>query len=206
MKLVINSQACCKPCNCWSLGMDKLFQLTYYCACDYLSVMKLEFSMLVKWATSLLTFAATSSMLVIHDDVIKWKHFPRYCQFLRGIHRFPVNSPYKRPVTRSFDVFFYLRLNTRLRKQSWGCWFETLSRPIWGHCNAPIIIWSDPYDINWLLTAPVEMHWLSYFMIILSWLHLALADINQYVTKVVNNHHTLSNARLGSVYVHIQLT
>ena len=31
----------------------------------------------------------------IHDDVIKWKHFPRYWPFVRGIHRFPVNSPHK---------------------------------------------------------------------------------------------------------------
>ena len=27
------------------------------------------------------------------DDVIKWKHFPRYWSFVRGIHRSPVNSP-----------------------------------------------------------------------------------------------------------------
>ena len=31
----------------------------------------------------------------IHDDVIKWKHFPRYWPFVRGIHRSPVNSPQK---------------------------------------------------------------------------------------------------------------
>ena len=31
----------------------------------------------------------------------------------------------KRPVTRSFDVFFDLRLNKRLSKQSRGWWFET---------------------------------------------------------------------------------
>ena len=30
-----------------------------------------------------------------HDDVIKWKHFPRYWPFVRGIHRWPVNSPHK---------------------------------------------------------------------------------------------------------------
>ena len=30
-----------------------------------------------------------------HDDVIKWKHFPRYWPFVRGIHRSPVNSPTK---------------------------------------------------------------------------------------------------------------
>ena len=29
------------------------------------------------------------------DDVIKWKHFPRYWSFVRGIHRSPVNSPHK---------------------------------------------------------------------------------------------------------------
>ena len=31
----------------------------------------------------------------IHDDVIKWKHFPRNCLYVRGIHRSPVNSPHK---------------------------------------------------------------------------------------------------------------
>ena len=30
-----------------------------------------------------------------HDDVIKWKLFPRYWPFVRGIHRSPVNSPHK---------------------------------------------------------------------------------------------------------------
>ena len=31
----------------------------------------------------------------IHDDVIRWKHFPRYWPFVRGIHRSMVNSPHK---------------------------------------------------------------------------------------------------------------
>ena len=30
-----------------------------------------------------------------HDDVIKWKNFPRYWPFVRGIHRSPLNSPHK---------------------------------------------------------------------------------------------------------------
>ena len=33
--------------------------------------------------------------LIHHEDVIKWKHFPRYWPFGRGIHRSPVNSPHK---------------------------------------------------------------------------------------------------------------
>ena len=43
--------------------------------------------------------------------------------------------PAQRPVTRSFDVFFDLRLNERLSKQLWGWWFETPSRPLWRHSN-----------------------------------------------------------------------
>ena len=57
-----------------------------------------------------------------HDDVIKWKHFPRYWPFVWGNHRSPV-------------VWCFLRLNTRLIKQSWGWWYETPSRPLWRYCN-----------------------------------------------------------------------
>ena len=46
----------------------------------------------------------------------------------------------QRPVTRSFDVFFDLRLNKRLSKQSWGWWFETLSCPLWRHWNEEAIL------------------------------------------------------------------
>ena len=46
--------------------------------------------------------------------------------------------PTQRPVTRSFDVSLDLRLNKPLSKQSWGWWFETLSRPLWRHCNAVV--------------------------------------------------------------------
>ena len=41
----------------------------------------------------------------------------------------------QKPVTRSFDVLFDLRLNKWLSKQSWGCLFERPSRPLWRHCN-----------------------------------------------------------------------
>ena len=45
----------------------------------------------------------------------------------------PGEFPAKRPVTQSSDVFF--GLNRRLSKQSWGWWFEMLTRPLWRHCN-----------------------------------------------------------------------
>ena len=34
-------------------------------------------------------------VFIIHDDVIKWKHFPRNWPFVREIHRSPVNFPHK---------------------------------------------------------------------------------------------------------------
>ena len=37
--------------------------------------------------------------------------------------------PAQRLMTRSFDVFFDLRPNKRLSKQSWSWWFEMSSRP-----------------------------------------------------------------------------
>ena len=33
--------------------------------------------------------------VLYHDVVIKWKHFPRYWPFVRGIHRSPVNSQWR---------------------------------------------------------------------------------------------------------------
>ena len=41
-----------------------------------------------------------------HDDVIKWRHFPRYWPFVRGIHRSPVNSPQKGQWRGALMFFF----------------------------------------------------------------------------------------------------
>ena len=40
-----------------------------------------------------------------HDDVIKWKHFPRYWPFYAGNSPVSGEFPAQRPVTRSFDAF-----------------------------------------------------------------------------------------------------
>ena len=58
----------------------------------------------------------------------------------------PGEFPTKRPVTRSFDVFFDLRLNKRLSKQPGDWWFETSSWSLWRHCNdkhKKVCIYSD---------------------------------------------------------------
>ena len=47
------------------------------------------------WCTIQLFSQWTLMGVAIHDDVIKWKHFPCYWPFVPGIHRSPVNSPHK---------------------------------------------------------------------------------------------------------------
>ena len=44
------------------------------------------------YGSRLLCYLTVSTL---HDDVIKWKHFPRYWPSVRRIHRSPVNSPHK---------------------------------------------------------------------------------------------------------------
>ena len=57
--------------------------------------------------------------------------------------------PAQRLVTWSFDVFFDLRLNKRLSKQSLGWWCETLSRPLWRHCNGSEYQWPCRWLCRW---------------------------------------------------------
>ena len=57
----------------------------------------------------------------------------------------PGEFPAQRPMTRSFDVFFDLRLNKRLGKQ----WLETLSSPLWRHCYDDGIIECKFYQAAW---------------------------------------------------------
>ena len=58
--------------------------------------------------------------------------------------------PAQRPMTQSFEIFFDLRLNKRLSKQSWGWWFETPPRPLWHHCNVQYKISTDIHNTGTL--------------------------------------------------------
>ena len=81
-----------------------------------------------------------------HVDVVLilpwWRHqmetFSALLAICAGNSPVPGEFPTQRPVTQSFDVFFDLRLNKRLSKQSRRRWFETSSRLLWRHCNAKV--------------------------------------------------------------------
>ena len=72
---------------------------------------------------------------LLHDDVIKWKHFPRYWSFVRGIHRSPVNCPHKGQWRRAL-MFSLICAWINGCKQSWDWWFETSSWSLWLHYSA----------------------------------------------------------------------
>ena len=81
-----------------------------------------------------------STAIELHkNDYTWWRHqmeaFPALLALCAGNSPVSGEFPAQRPMTRSFDVFFDLRVNKRLSKQSWGWWFETLSRSLWRHRN-----------------------------------------------------------------------
>ena len=72
--------------------------------------------MLWRWPQNVISKSA------MYDDIIKWKHFPRYWPFVRG--------------RRGALVFSLICawIKGWVNKQSWSC-FETPSRLLWRHCN-----------------------------------------------------------------------
>ena len=87
------------------------------------------------WRHQMETFSALLAICAGNSPI------PALLAICAGNSPVPGELPTQRSVTRSFDVFFDLRLNKRLSKQSWGWWFETLSRPLWRHCNVESLFW-----------------------------------------------------------------
>ena len=107
----------------WVFGMDKQFHPASYHESNHLSILWLKLNHVSKMAANSTStgywtnacnqyvidysvyytlpsvgqclFTAAVYVCSCHDEVIKWKHFPRYWSFVRGIHRSPVNFPHK---------------------------------------------------------------------------------------------------------------
>ena len=72
----------------------------------------------------------------IHDDVIKWKHFPRHWPFVRGIHWCPVNSPHKGQWRRALMfTLICARINGWVNNREAGDLRRYRSQ-LWRHRNA----------------------------------------------------------------------
>ena len=70
-----------------------------------------------------------------HDDVMKWKHFPCYWPFERGIRRWPVNSPHKGRWRGALIFSFICAWINGWVNNREALWFETPSRSLWRHHN-----------------------------------------------------------------------
>ena len=84
-----------------------------------------------------------------HDDVIKWKQFPRYWPFVRRIHRSPVKSPHKGQWREALMLslicaWINVRVNNReaadltLRRAHYDV--TLIMVLICSHCNQPCIL------------------------------------------------------------------
>ena len=111
------------------------------------------------WWLSVLSFSSNWPFWAYEMSLISWilrktssnGNIFRVTGILRGEftgHRW---IPRTRPVTRSFDVFFDLRLNKRLSKQSRDRWSETPPRSLWRQSN-------DMTFTNWYNERSVRRH------------------------------------------------
>ena len=91
---------------------------------------------------------------------IWWRHqmemFSALLALCEGNPSVTGGFPSQRPVTRSFGVFFHLRLNKRLSKQQRRWWFETPLRSVWRHCNE--VDNQSKYTEDAILTSLPEIH------------------------------------------------
>ena len=80
----------------------------------------------IKWVNKLFhIYSIYQSIMATKTGNSWWRHqmetFSALLALCAGKPPVTGEFPSQRPVTRSFDVFFDLRLNKRLSKQSWGC-------------------------------------------------------------------------------------
>ena len=106
-----------------------------------------------------------------HEAISWWRHqmetFSALLALCAGNSPVYRELPAQRPVTRSFGVFFDLRLIKRLSKHSRGWWFETLSRPKWRHCNVILILqdfvtWTSVWLSQCQWINPAEYRWTNH--------------------------------------------
>ena len=92
-----------------------------------------------------------------HDDAIKWKHFPRYWPFVRGIHRSPVNSPHKGQWRGTLMLsLICARINCWVNNREAGDLRRNRAHNFQGYCSAhvitqgPVKLWR----VTFLFTCP----------------------------------------------------
>ena len=118
-------------CHIVNRTIKKIFQWTFVQYSNYFIQENAHENVICEWRPLCLGFF---NMLIMKTS--SYGHIFRVTGLLCGNSSVVGESPTQRPMTRSFDVFFDLRLNKRISKQFWGWLFETPSRSLWRHWNA----------------------------------------------------------------------
>ena len=87
------------------------------------------------------------TLSLLHDDVIKWKHFPRYWLLVPGIHRSPVNSPHKGQWRRALMFsLICVWINDWVNNREAGD-----LRRYRAHYNVTVMEWAKFLFVSWIL-------------------------------------------------------
>ena len=97
----------------------------------------------------------TCQSVQFHDDVIKWKHFPRYWSLVHGVRRSPVNSPYKGQWRQVLFVFICAWINGWVNNREPG----DLKRHR-AHYDITVILSSQHVEYSWV-GLPLYSFWIQ---------------------------------------------
>ena len=122
----------------WNIDIDKFHNWGSVFHCFLYDFMSLYIRQSISsWNIEIFQFQSNFLVPLI---LVKWRYSILNCGLLNIFRvtgplcvEFTGEFPSQRPVTRGLDIFFDLRLNKRLSKQSRGWWLETPSGSLWRH-------------------------------------------------------------------------
>ena len=83
-----------------------------------------------------------------HNDVIKWKYFPRYWPFVQGTCRSLVNFSHKGQWCEALMFSLICAWTNRWVKQSSGWWSEMPPSSLWRQCNELLLHTQFTWDVQ----------------------------------------------------------
>ena len=94
----------------------------------------IKLNLIMTWPIQKQIACALTTKKTKHDNVIKWKYFPRYWPFVRGMHQWP-GIPHTKASDRELWCFLWSAPEWTVGKESGAWWFEMPSCSLWCHCS-----------------------------------------------------------------------
>ena len=118
------------------------------------------------------------------DDVIEWKHFPRYWPFVRGIHRSPVNSPLKGQ-WRGALMFTLIQARTNgwVNNRDAGDLRRYCVNSLWRHCDDQ----AAPSGASTSSVPYVNPHFPDLFLLLLLSTYFVVLNHNVYFCTMIKS-------------------